>query len=196
VPVKGARVTARLAAPGRTGTSARTLFDDGRHGDGAAGDGVYAVSLQPAAVAGFWTVRFEADGRDERGIAYARTASGGFMNERGAARLLPRSISASVVGEGSLRRLRVEAGARIGSAGTYRLDVIVAGAPSADGSRPAIAWAEAIQRLEGGLARPALEIPLDELGDTASGPLLLDVRLLGLDPAGLAGRAAVEIVAR
>jgi len=187
-PVAGARVTARLAAPGKPAGAEIDLFDDGRHDDGAANDGVYAATVaDPGTVAGHWAVRFDAAGRDTRGNAFARTGSSGFVNESGAARLLP--VTATVVGEGADRRLRVTGAARVDVAGDYRFDVIVAGAKAGDGARPGIGWAEATSPLATGRAPLAVEVPIG----AAAGPLHVDARLLGLDPMGVAGRMELDV---
>jgi hypothetical protein len=189
----GARVTARLAPPARAAGATVDLFDDGLHDDGAAGDGEYAATLRGLpSWPGLWSARFEAEGRDARGLEFARTGSSGFVGEAPSARLLPRSLRARLIGEGPERRLRVEAAADVARPGSYRFDVIVAGAPEADGSRAGRAWGEAALRLAAGKASLALDIPGTLVGD-AGGPLLLDLRLLALDTLGVAARATLEV---
>jgi hypothetical protein len=127
--IAGARVSARLASPAGNATDPIDLFDDGKHGDGAAGDGLYAASLAdlPSAAAGFWTVKYEAEGKDGEGLAFLRSGSSSFMNERPLADLPKGSIRARIVNDS----LRVEARANVLEAGDYRFDVIVAGGKSA-----------------------------------------------------------------
>jgi hypothetical protein len=192
-PLPGARVTARLASPGNVAGASLRLYDDGRHGDGAAGDGAYAASVAGpvAAPPGFWNVRFEAAGRDSQGQGFARTGGSGFMNEPGRARL--RGVRARLIENGANeagRRLRVEAEAAMVDAGRYRLDVIVAGAADAKGRRAGLAWGESSDRYPRGRAFLAVEIPLP---DNAAGPYLVDVRLLGLDSPTLAGRTTIAV---
>lgn len=184
----GARVSARLAAPRKAAGRAFLLHDDGRHGDGAADDGEYAATVNPreAAAAGLWSVRFEATGRDAQGLAFERTGSSGFVTERGTARL--GSVRARIIEANGERRLRVDAEAAADVPGRYRLDVIVAGAP-ANGGRPSLAWGESSERLSGP-KHLGTDIPLPA---GSAGPYLLDVRLLGLDAPGVAGRATVEV---
>ena len=191
--LRKARVVARLAAPGAAAGPALELFDDGRHGDAAAGDGVYGATLStlPASTPGLWTARFEAYGHDASGVGFARTGSGGFVNEPGAAALL--AASARLVGPASARRLRIEARADVAIPGDYRLDAIVAGAAAADGSRPGKAWGERTQHLEAGPATLLLEIPQRELGPVPRAGLHVDVRLLGLDALGVAGRLDFDV---
>lgn len=191
----GARVIAQLVAPGdKTGRALR-LFDDGRHDDGAPNDGVYAGALGDLdGPAGPWSVRFDASGRDARGQAFARTNSSGFMSESPAARLLARVTQARLVGQGAERRLLVTTAAKSESGGLFRLEVIVAGAAAEDGSRPGIAWAESTTRLAAGRTPLAVEIPASLLSG-ADGALHLDIRLLGLDAMGLAGRTTLEVSA-
>jgi hypothetical protein len=184
-----ARVTARLApANGRAGESIE-LFDDGRHDDGAPSDGVYAVTLAdlPQAEAGLWQVRFEADGRTSSGARFARTGSGELMAERDAARLDAASIHASVAGDA----LRVTATVDVRIAGNYRFDVIAAH----PATRALLAWAEAPRTLSTGVTQLSVDIPLALLGSNPDA-LRLDVRLLGLDTPGVAGRVEREVAVR
>ena len=192
-PITGARVLARLAAEGRTGGRPVELRDDGRSGDGAANDGVYGRVLRglPAQPAGLWSARVEASGSDLSGRPFLRTGGSGFVNEPGDARLADGGVTARVVGDGPARVLRVTAVADVAVAGRYRLDAIVAGAPEADLSRPGRAWAESTLELAAGRQRLSLDVPL--AGAPAGERLLADVRLLGLDRPGLAGRVAVEV---
>lgn len=191
--VAGARVIAQLAAPGEKTGRALRLFDDGRHDDGAPNDGVYAGSLADlGGPAGPWSVRFDVSGRDSRGRAFARTSSSGFMSESPATRLLARATRARLLGEGEKQRLQVTTAARSENGGWFRLEVTVAGAAAADGSRAGIAWAESTMRLAAGRTPLGLEIPASLLA-AADGPLHLDIRLLGLDPLGLAGRTTLEV---
>jgi hypothetical protein len=192
VTVSGARVTARLAAPGGAGGTPLRLFDDGRHGDGAAGDGLYAARASGLANdAGLWTVRVEADGRDARGQSFARTGGSGFVSEPGLARLRPR-VNARVIDDGAGRRLRVLATADALGAGRYRLEVIVAGRADTEGERAAVAWAEGTHALAAGRNLLTIDVPLAEASGDRE-PALVDVRLLGVDTIGLAGRATLTL---
>ncbi len=183
VAIPGAVVTARLASPNGKAFDSIPLVDQG--------DGTYRATIAdlPAATAGAWQVRFEAEGLTGNGIAFARTGSGEFVAERGAARLDPRSIRAEVAGD----LVRITASADVRIAGAYRFDVIVAGPTVADSVRPSLAWAEGMRQLQPGPATLTLDIPLAHLGETKLEDLFLDVRLLGLDPFGVAGQAAVEV---
>jgi hypothetical protein len=179
-----ASVTARLAPPSGAAGAAFRLFDDGRHGDGAAGDGLYAARVNPGGAAGLWTVRVEARGQDARGEAFARSGGAGFVSEPGTARLRAESASARVIELGGERVLRVTVGADVLRAGRYRLDVMVAGGAGAGGARALLASREAARSLTAGRSRLTVDVPLAADAD----PALVDVRLLGLDPPGLAGR--------
>lgn len=185
-PIIGAHVSARLAGPGASAGEAIALFDDGRHNDGAANDGDYAavVTDLPSSATGFWTVRYDAEGTSGQGVAFARSSSNEFMNERLSARLNARSIRATVV-DGMLR---VTANAEILVAGRYRFDVIVASARDANGERQGLATGDAEQMLSAGAAQLRVELPF--AGANAD-DVLLDVRLLSLDTLGVAGRATV-----
>lgn len=188
-PVAGARVVARLAAPGAPAGAEIPLFDDGRHGDGAADDGVYAAATDGKGLApGLVVARFDAEGRDARGAAFARTGSGGLMNEPALARL--GEVSARFVGAEGDRRLRIAASVDVRQPGDYRLDAIVSGAAELDGSRPGLAWGEATVTLAKGAQRVTLEIPAAQIA--GEGVLHVDVRLLGLTTTGLAGRAELD----
>ncbi len=194
--VTDARVSARLApASGLAAPVDLDLFDDGLHGDGAAGDGHYAASLAELPDAdGGWSVRVDAEGTSLRGHPFARTGSSGFFNEPDLARLVPGSLAASFAGNGEGRRLRVTARADVREAGSYRLDVLVGGAAASDGSRPGVAWGQSTLELAPGPAELVLEIPAATLGAAAEGPLSVDARLLGLTRIGVAGRAMVDLV--
>lgn len=175
----GGRVTARLAGPGGKAGEPVALFDDGRHQDGAAGDGVYAARLDAGPLApGFWSVRFDAAGKDARGHAFERTSSSGFMSESGAAVLIG---ARAVRGAG----LQVTADADVRVPGRYRLDVIVATRPDAAGRQQGVAWAESARTLPAGPVTLDLAIPADALAEPDAQSLFLDVRLVGLDAPGV-----------
>ena len=192
-PVAGAVLSARLAPASGAATEPVPLFDDGLHGDGAAGDGHYAATVDdlPDFPAGPVAVRVEAEGSDLRGHRFARTGSTGLVNERGGAHLLPGSVRAEWIGEGGARVLRVTANAAVREGGQYRFDVLAGGPAGPDGSRPGLAWAERTDDLAAGPAELTVAIPASFLGD---GPLNLDVRLLGLSRVGVSGRVTLDVV--
>jgi hypothetical protein len=170
-PLAGANVTARLVNPrGRTIENV-TLTDRG--------EGVYSATLTdlPMHAPGTWTVRFDAEGATPAGTRFARTGSGELVSERGAARL--GTIRTEVVGDA----LRVSLDANVKLAGAYRLDVIVA-----DRDHNALAWGEGRRDLTLGATKLELDIPLANLGGANPEALFYDVRLLGLDTMGVAGR--------
>jgi len=175
--ITGATVVARLAAPGGAAGKPIELVDNG--------NGVYVATLAelPSAIAGAWQARFEADGETSSGVRFSRTGAGELMAERGAARLVADSVRVSRI-DGVLR---VTAAADAVAAGAYRFDVIVAGARGADGSRPALAWGEGVRQLVPGTNTLTLDLP------AADGELYVDVRLLGLDTIGVAGRVVVDV---
>lgn len=187
-----ADLSARLAPQGGAAGASVTLYDDGLHDDGAAGDGHYAATVDDLASAapGPVTVRVEAEGTDGRGASFARTGASGFVNERGGARLLPGSVRAAWFGQGKARFLRVSAEAAVREGGEYRLDVLAGGAAAAGGVRPALAWAERTSDLGAGPAELSVDVPASLLGD---GPVSLDVRLLGLTRVGVAGRVTLDV---
>lgn len=191
-PVAGAVLNARLAPDSGSAGEIVALFDDGLHGDGAAGDGHYAATVDdlPGFPAGPVAIRVEAEGSDRRGRAFARTGSSGLVNERGGARLGPGSVRAEWAGDGEARVLRVTAIASIREEGQYRLDVLAGGAAGPDGSRPGLAWAEQTEELTEGPAELTVAIPASLLGD---GELQLDVRLLGMTHFGVAGRVTLDL---
>jgi predicted thioesterase len=174
--ISGAAVTARLVAPnGRTFDSIALV---------ETATGVYRATFAelPLNVPGAWQVRFDAEGVTGNGASFARTGSGELMAERGAARL--GQVRAVVVGD----VLRVSAPADVVEAGAYRFDVQIA-----DDDRNALAWGEAVRRLERGAAALSIDIPLAHLAGTPVGNLFLDVRLLGLDTIGVAGRVTMNV---
>lgn len=174
--IAGARVFARLASPSGKAFGKVELSEQA--------DGTYAATLRdlPENLPGAWQVRFEADGVAANGARFSRTGSGELVAERGAARL--GAIQTEVVEDA----LRVRASVDVFVPGAYRFDVL-----AADGSRNAVAWAEGVRKLTLGAGEIEIEIPLAHLGETRVEDLLLDVRLLGLDVMGVAGRVAVEV---
>ena len=62
----------RVTAPDRSEAS-YPMFDDGRHNDGAAGDGLFAGDF-PAAMVGDYVAQVEVRGVNQRGKAFVRTA--------------------------------------------------------------------------------------------------------------------------
>jgi len=142
-------------------------------------DGVFTATLNDFANAGLQQVHFDAIGETRDGVRFARTGSAEFVAERGAARLVGDSIRATRV-DGVLR---VTANADVMIPGAYRFDVIVAS------NGTALAWGEGTRQLARGANEMTLDIPLDATADD----LHLDVRLLGLDTIGVAGRATIDM---
>lgn len=170
-PLAGATVVAQLSNPrGRTVHSVN-LTDRG--------DGVYTATVDdlPMHMPGTWTVRFDADGATPAGTRFSRTGTGELVSERGAARL--GRIHTTVVGD----MLRVSLDADMKVAGSYRLDVLIA-----DRDRNAVAWGEGRRDLTLGGTKLELDIPLSHLSGAKVDELFFDVRLLGLDEIGVAGR--------
>lgn len=166
--IAGATVTARLASPKGQMFDVVALQDEG--------DGSYTATLSelPQQMPGAWQIRFDADGVTAKGVRFARTGAGELVAERGAARLgAPRLEIAGT-------SLRVSVPADIAIRGNYRLDVIVA----REGR--SLAWAEGARNLLTGATTLSIDIPLEDVG-SAEG-LFVDVRLLGLDELGVAGR--------
>ncbi len=176
VAIPGARVFARLASPNGKAFGRVELSQQA--------DGTYSAVVRdlPENVPGAWQVRFEADGVNATGARFSRTGSGELVAERGAARL--GDIRTEVVGDA----LRVRASVEVFLDGAYRFDVL-----AADGSRNAVAWAEGVRKLTTGATELELAIPLAHLGNTRVEDLFLDVRLLGLDTIGVAGRVTKEV---
>lgn len=174
--IPGARVFARLGSPNGKAFGKIELSEQA--------DGSYSAVVRdlPENVPGAWQVRFEADGMNTIGARFSRTGSGELVAERGAARL--GDIRTEVVGDA----LRVRASVDVFLEGAYRFDVL-----AADGSRNAVAWGEGVRKLTTGTTDLELDIPLAHLGNTRVEDLFLDVRLLGLDTIGVAGRVTKEV---
>jgi hypothetical protein len=174
--IPGARVFARLASPNGKAFGRIELSEQA--------DGTYSAVVRdlPENVPGAWQVRFEADGINATGARFSRTGSGELVAERGAARL--GDIRTEVVGDA----LRVRASVDVFLEGAYRFDVL-----AADGSGNAVAWAEGVRKLNTGATDLELDIPIAHLGNTRVEELFLDVRLLGLDLIGVAGRVTKEV---
>ena len=171
----GANVTARLVAPNGKTFDTIALTDRG--------DGVYTATIAdlPNNSHGTWQVRFDAEGATPDGTRFARTGSGELVAERGAARL--GKIATEVVGD----MLRVSVDADMAVAGAYRFDVLIA-----DRDRNGVAWGEGARTLTAGATKLQLDIPLANLGGANVDDLFFDVRLLGLDTIGVAGRVTRE----
>ncbi len=75
----------------------------------------------------------------------------------------------------------------------YYLDVIVAGRADAQVRRSAVAWGESTQSLTRGAQALSIEIPIPAADGES---LRCDIRLVSLDPVGLAGRATVDVAAK
>ncbi|MEO8380591.1 MAG: hypothetical protein ABI779_13070 [Acidobacteriota bacterium] len=174
--ISGATLTARLASPSGKAFDTIALTDRGH--------GIYEATVAdlPENAAGAWQVRFEAEGVTTSGARFARTGAGELVAERGAARLglIHTEVLSGV--------LRLTVPADVALAGNYRLDVIVA-----DDAHNGLAWAEGARTLPTGRTALTIDIPLTHLGDTPIDQLFLDVRLLGLDPIGVAGRATLRM---
>jgi len=178
----GEPVTLFAKLTGETGSARVTARVAGNTIELSEKDGIYSATLADLNATGLQQVRFEAIGETAEGARFARSGSAEFVAERGAARLVRDSIRASRAGG----VLRVTASADVVVPGAYRFDVIVAS------SGTALAWGEGVRQLERGENELTLEIPLD----AAAAELQLDVRLLGLDTIGVAGRATVDVQPR
>jgi hypothetical protein len=174
--ITGAKVTARLASPGGKAFASIDLV--------AQSDGTYSATLLdlPDQRAGVWQIRFEAEGVAASGAGFARTGSSELVAERGAARL--GAARAEVIGDA----LRVRVPVNVVLAGAYRLDL-----QAADDDRNALAWAEGVRNLEVGATELEIDLPLAHVAGRAIEDLFLDVRLLGLDAMGVAGRVTLDL---
>jgi len=169
------------AAIGNATVSAKLVSPRGRSFDAQLvhrGNGVYSITLGDVpSDAGTWQIRFDADGATPNGTRFARTGAGELVSERDAARL--GSLRTEVLGD----MLRVSLDADVRIAGAYRLDVLVA-----DRAKNGVAWGEGRRELTTGATTLSLDIPLADLGGRNPESLFFDVRLLGLDVMGVAGR--------
>ncbi len=85
-PIAGAQVYALVVGPGLNPENPLAsvqsrilqLFDDGRHGDGRADDGVYSNLLTGVVEPGGFTVKLVATGKDNHGEPFVRYANTGF----------------------------------------------------------------------------------------------------------------------
>jgi hypothetical protein len=76
--VTTASINATVRAPDGT-TTTLDLLDDGAHGDGAAGDAVFANGFTSTTLPGHYYVTFEAQGTDPNGYAFRRIAGSEFQ---------------------------------------------------------------------------------------------------------------------
>ncbi|MFQ5341204.1 MAG: VWA domain-containing protein [Anaerolineae bacterium] len=79
-PVSGATVNATIQSPGGTVFSLQ-LYDDGQHGDGGSGDGLYGNTFTQATEAGSYVVRAVAQGTTALTGPFQRRATGSFHLE-------------------------------------------------------------------------------------------------------------------
>ena len=117
-PLPGATVEAEIGRP--DGQVERlTLLDDGAHGDGAAGDGVYGATYRPPNLGGYYTLFATAQG--EQGAAYARTAETLFAVSPATARLTGEyaATSQDTDRDGRYEALTVQVGIDARAAGSY-----------------------------------------------------------------------------
>ncbi|MCK6681302.1 MAG: hypothetical protein L6R30_02655 [Thermoanaerobaculia bacterium] len=193
--VAGGRVVAQLAPGNGPAMMSVDLFDDGKHQDGTANDGHFAaqiVSLPKGAPTGQWSVKFDASGT-AGDTAFLRTGSSGFVSEPDHARLVAGNARAEAVeSENGERFLRVSCVAQVEQPGTYRFDVLVGGDQNPDGSRAGVAWAESTETLATGRQTLSVDIPMNLVAGAARKGVNIDVRLLGLDPMGVAGRETID----
>jgi hypothetical protein len=71
-PITGATVVLTVTLPGQPVALTLPLYDDGRHGDGAAGDGVYATTFIGPFTPGTATFSVIASGRSSAGEPFTR----------------------------------------------------------------------------------------------------------------------------
>jgi hypothetical protein len=171
--VIGAHVVAYLTAPNGVEGDAIALREI------ANGEYEFALNELPSNAAGFWNVRYDADGTTLRGVEFARSGSNEFRNERPSAHL--RNLQVTKDGE----TLHISATADVVTAGRYRFDVILASARNAEGERNGIAWGESEQTLNAGTTSLTIDLPADD------DQFFIDARLLDLDTMGVASRVTL-----
>ena len=143
----------RIVAPDGEETL-RPMFDDGRHGDGAASDGRYTGSFVPTAT-GTWIAQVVVRGHDRGGTPFVRTAEHALEVIEPGPRLAASGAQASYVTPGRLQVALPLQAARPG--GHYRVLAEVWGRDGKGGSVP-VAWI-------GGMAEAAdggVSLGLDE----------------------------------
>ncbi|MBJ6985213.1 choice-of-anchor X domain-containing protein [Luteimonas sp. MC1750] len=150
----------RIVAPdGRE--SLQPMFDDGRHGDGAAGDGRLAGGFVPGA-AGTWIAQVIVHGHDRSGTPFVRTAEHALPVIAAGPRLATAAATASYAAPGRLAVRLPLADAKPGS--HYRVLAEVWGRDGRGGEVP-VAWI-------GGMAEAGpdgLSLGLDERWIARSG---------------------------
>lgn len=121
-PVLGAELTVEIGRPDLQ-VDSLPLYDDGRHQDGAAGDGVYGGLYQPPALGGYYTVFATARGEPAGGRTYARTAETLFAVSAGTASLAGQYAEAAEDADrdGRYDWLALQVGIDVKVAGDYLL---------------------------------------------------------------------------
>jgi hypothetical protein len=174
-PITKARVIARLASP---------------TGNVSALDGFQLIEKEPGKYEfslpdlleptfGTWDVHFHAEGATPDKHRFARTGSNSFVAERGIARLGETSVTLTEM------TVRVHADVDVKEPGTYRLDIVAARRETA------VAWAQEDRELAAGAASWDVEIPRTLVESTRD--LQFDIRLVGVDPIGVAGRVVLPL---
>ena len=125
----------RVTAPDHS-IASYPMFDDGRHNDGAAGDGLFAGDF-PASMDGNYVAQVEARGVNERGKAFVRTAE----------HLLPvvdaslgLSATRAVAVAGDTDRLSIRVPVTVRNPGQHYRAIGEVWGTSASGKPQAIAW--------------------------------------------------------
>jgi hypothetical protein len=169
-PIRGAKVIARLASPEGETPDTKEILEESKTQPGLYEKRLSSVQQPP----GIWEVFFDAEGTTRSGHPFARSGSNAFVVEPGIAHL--RNASVKVVNDNFV----VVAQTDVMTKGTYSLDVVVVQ------KGLAIAWAQGERKLVPGSVSLPINIPvafIDERND-----LRFDVRLVGLDPIGVAGQ--------
>lgn len=136
------------------------MFDDGRHGDGAAGDGLWGGAFL-AGKAGAWNAQVIAEGIAPEGHAFVRTAEH-LIQVVAADVTLSRTGAVAVAGEGTQLTLKLPVSTR--SARHYRVFAEVWGTDGR-GAQVPVAWISTMSKAVGGV----LEAGLDSRWITAAG---------------------------
>ena len=121
VPLPQAKVEAEIGRPDRQ-IDRLSLADDGAHNDGAAGDGVYGATYQPAGPGGYYTLFVTASGTVGN-VEFARTAERLLAISPGSATLTGSFAEGGIDADrdGRFEALALQAGVDVRAAGNYLL---------------------------------------------------------------------------
>jgi hypothetical protein len=129
--VTGALLTATIDTPDSR-TLTLNLYDDGKHGDGAAGDGLFGASWDGTTTAGLYLVSYRASGQTTGGAPFQRLAGGSFEISSNSGFIVGQCADEGVDedGDGATDAIRVKFQVWVAQAGRYAVSADLSDATS------------------------------------------------------------------